>query len=49
MVVERFLAWTNRNRRLAKDFARTLASAEAFLYIKRHGMAPHRRPQIPFW
>lgn len=31
-VVERFLAWINRNRRLAKDFEATIASAEAFLY-----------------
>ena len=31
-VVERFLAWINRNRRLAKDFERTTASAEALLY-----------------
>jgi transposase len=31
-VVERFLAWSNRNRRLAKDFEATLASAETFLY-----------------
>ena len=31
-VVERFLAWINRNRRLAKDFERTIASAETFLY-----------------
>jgi putative transposase len=31
-VVERFLAWINRNRRLAKDFEATLASATAFLY-----------------
>ena len=31
-IVERFLAWINRNRRLAKDFERTIASAEAFLY-----------------
>jgi putative transposase len=31
-VVERFLAWVNRNRRLAKDFEATLASATAFLY-----------------
>ena len=31
-VVERFLAWINRNRRLAKYFERTIASAEAFLY-----------------
>jgi transposase len=31
-VVERFFAWINRNRRLAKDFEATLASARAFLY-----------------
>lgn len=31
-VVERFFAWINRNRRLAKDFEGTLASAQAFLY-----------------
>jgi putative transposase len=31
-VVERFLAWINRNRRLAKDFEGTIASAKAFLY-----------------
>lgn len=30
--VERFFAWINRNRRLAKDFEGTIASAEAFLY-----------------
>ena len=31
-VVERFFAWLGRNRRLAKDFEATVASAEAFLY-----------------
>jgi transposase len=31
-VVERFFAWINRNRRLAKDFEASIASAEAFLY-----------------
>jgi putative transposase len=31
-VVERFLAWINRNRRLAKDLEATVASATAFLY-----------------
>lgn len=31
-VVERFFAWINRNRRLAKDFEATIASVEAFLY-----------------
>jgi len=32
-VVERTLAWLNRNRRLAKDFEVTLASAQAWIYI----------------
>ena len=31
-VVERFFAWINRNRRLAKDFEATIASARVFLY-----------------
>ena len=31
-VVERFFAWIGRNRRLAKDFEASLASAAAFLY-----------------
>lgn len=31
-VVERFFAWINRNRRLAKDVEATLNSARAFLY-----------------
>ena len=31
-VAERFFAWINRNRRLAKDFEATLNSARAFLY-----------------
>jgi transposase len=32
-VVERTLAWLNRNRRLAKDFEASLASATAWIYI----------------
>jgi len=31
-VVERFFAWINRNRRLAKDFEATIESVEAFFY-----------------
>jgi transposase len=31
-VVERFFAWINRNRRLAKDVEATIKSAPAFLY-----------------
>ncbi len=32
-VVERTIAWLNRNRRLAKDFEATIESAEAWLYV----------------
>jgi putative transposase len=32
-VVERTLAWLNRNRRLAKDFETSIASATACVYI----------------
>ena len=32
-VVERTLAWLNRNRRLAKDFEQSIASATAWLFI----------------
>ena len=31
-VVERLFAWLGRNRRLAKDFEASIASATAFLY-----------------
>ena len=31
-VVERFFAWINRKRRLAKDFEATIDSTRAFLY-----------------
>ena len=32
-VVERTIAWLNRNRRLAKDFEATIESAETWLMI----------------
>src|ERR1700751_1226711 len=32
-VVERTLAWLNRNRRLVKDFEASIASAKAWVYI----------------
>lgn len=32
-VVERSFAWLGRNRRLARDFERTIASAEAWIYM----------------
>ena len=32
-VVERTIAWLNRNRRLAKDFERTVESATTWLFI----------------
>ena len=31
-VIERLFAWLGRNRRLARDFEATIASARAFLY-----------------
>ncbi len=37
-VVERFFAWVNRNRRLAKDVEATLKSAAAFLYAAAEGV-----------
>jgi transposase len=41
-IVERFFAWTGRNRRLAKDFEATVDSARAFLYAASV-MLPVRR------
>ena len=32
-VVERTLAWLNRNRRLAKDFEASIASAQTWVYV----------------
>ena len=32
-VVERTFAWFGRNRRLARDFERTITSSEAWLYL----------------
>jgi transposase len=32
-VVERTLAWLNRNRRLAKDFEASIASAQVWVYV----------------
>jgi hypothetical protein len=53
-VVERFLAWINRNRRLAKDFEGSIPSANAFLYAacvmlltRRLGMQAHRSVDAP--
>src|SRR5256714_13351899 len=41
-VVERTFAWLGRNRRLAKDFERTIASAEAWFLIAAVNMLPRR-------
>jgi putative transposase len=32
-VAERTIAWLGRNRRIAKDFGQTIASATAWLFI----------------
>ena len=37
-VVERTFAWLNRNRRLAKDFKDTIASATAWLFMASYGI-----------
>jgi transposase len=41
-LVERFFAWLDRNRRLAKDFEGTVASATAFLYAAAVMLLVHR-------
>jgi transposase len=38
-VVERTIAWLNRNRRLEKDFEATIASAEAWLIDRQRQVA----------
>lgn len=46
-VVERSLAWINRNRRLAKDFEATIASAETFLYAASVMLLTRRLARSP--
>jgi putative transposase len=41
-VVERTFAWLNRNRRLAKDFERTIESATAWLFLASIQMITRR-------
>ena len=41
-VVERTFAWLGRNRRLAKDFERTIESATAWLYLASIQLMTHR-------
>ena len=41
-VVERTLAWLNRNRRLGKDFETSLASAESWVYLANIQLVAHR-------
>ncbi len=38
--VERTLAWLNRNRRLAKDFEASTASAQAWVYVASAQLLP---------
>jgi putative transposase len=42
-VIERTLAWFGRNRRLAKDFEQTIASAEAWITIASIRVLSRRR------
>ena len=46
-VVERFFAWINRNRRLAKDFEASIASAQAFLYAAAIMLLTRRLARAP--
>ena len=46
-VVERFFARINRNRRLAKDFEATIASARAFLYAASVMLLVRRLARAP--
>lgn len=41
-VVKRTLAWINRNRRLAKDFERTIVSAPAWLFVASNQLITRR-------
>jgi transposase len=41
-VVERTFAWLNRNRRLAKDFERSIASATTWLFLASVQMLARR-------
>ena len=43
-VVERTFAWLNRNRRLAKDFEATIASATTWFYVASVNVPAARRP-----
>jgi transposase len=48
-VVERTLAWLNRNRRLAKDFEASVASATAWIYLASMQLLVRRLASIqPF-
>jgi transposase len=47
-VVERFFAWINRNRRLAKDFEASIDSAKAFLYAASVMLLIRRIASIPY-
>jgi putative transposase len=46
-VVERTFAWLGRNRRLAKDFERTIASSEAWFYLASVQLLARRLARLP--
>jgi putative transposase len=45
-VVERTFAWLNRNRRLAKDFERTIESATAWLFLASVQLLTRRSARV---
>ena len=45
-VVERTLAWLNRNRRLAKDFEATIESAATWIYISHVKLLTRRLARV---
>jgi putative transposase len=46
-VIERFFAWINRNRRLAKDVEASIPSAVAFLYAASVMLLTRRLARVP--
>jgi putative transposase len=45
-VVERTIAWIDRNRRMSKDYERSCASGEAFVYAAMIRLMARRLARI---